>query len=309
MSHSGSRVEKGIGRPFAASQWILGRSLLAVAVVVVTCLFIGVASVSAAEPPLTLSWKNNLLHLHGEKIPGGVLEIWYLEAYCRDNSHTTDWGKHTVVGHRSELLSLSDDKTELALRCHVDDGLVVDHRIKAGADEVDFHISAHNPTQQRSVAHWAQPCLRVGQFTGCSKDQTDDAYAYIKKSFVFLDGKLARMPTREWATQARYTPGQVWAAPGVKPSDVNPRPLNPHTPSHGLIGCFNEDESMVLALAFEPYQELFQGVIRCLHSDFRLGGVGPGETKKIRGKLYLVRNDIPALLRRYQRDFPDRRQQ
>ncbi len=46
-------------------------------------------------------------------------------------------------------------------------------------------------------------------------------------------------------------------------------------------------------------------MIRCLHSDFRLGGLQPGETKKIRGKIYLVPNDVEALLKRYERDFPE----
>jgi hypothetical protein len=50
---------------------------------------------------------------------------------------------------------------------------------------------------------------------------------------------------------------------------------------------------------------LFQGVARCLHSDFRLGGLQPGETKTIRGKIYIVPNDVPKLLQRYGRDFPE----
>ena len=41
-----------------------------------------------------------------------------------------------------------------------------------------------------------------------------------------------------------------------------------------------------------------------MHSDFRIGGLKPGETKTIRGKIYLVANDPAALLRRYQNDFP-----
>jgi len=61
---------------------------------------------------------------------------------------------------------------------------------------------------------------------------------------------------------------------------------------------------MIFATAFEPYQELFQGVIRCLHSDFRLGGLGPRETLQIKGKIYLVKNDEAALLKRYRNDFP-----
>jgi len=84
---------------------------------------------------------------------------------------------------------------------------------------------------------------------------------------------------------------------------VNPRPLNPHTPSNGLIGCFSSDEKQILAMAWKPYQELFQGIITCLHSDFRIGGLKPGETKEIRGKVYIVPADVPALLKRYEQDL------
>jgi hypothetical protein len=64
---------------------------------------------------------------------------------------------------------------------------------------------------------------------------------------------------------------------------------------------------MILATAWEPYQELFQGVIVCLHADPRIGGLGPGETKEVRGKLYLVDAEPDALLRRYEADFPEHR--
>ena len=83
------------------------------------------------------------------------------------------------------------------------------------------------------------------------------------------------------------------------------RPLSELVPSSGLIGCFSADEARILATAWEPYQELFQGVAVCLHADFRLGGLGAGETKRVRGKIYLVPNDVPALLKRYERDFPE----
>jgi hypothetical protein len=46
-------------------------------------------------------------------------------------------------------------------------------------------------------------------------------------------------------------------------------------------------------------------VARCLHSDFRLGGLAPEATLQIRGKIYIVPNDVPALLKRYRRDFPE----
>jgi hypothetical protein len=113
------------------------------------------------------------------------------------------------------------------------------------------------------------------------------------------------MPTPRWVTKARYVPGQVWSAPGVDRNDVNPRPLSDEIPSNGLIGCYSADEKKILAMAWEPYQELFQGVIVCLHSDFRIGGLKPGETKRIRGRIYLTDADVEALLARYRKDFPE----
>lgn len=259
----------------------------------------GTTRLPAAEPsPMKLAWEKNVLTIGGEHVPGKEIKIWYLEAYCRAGSTDREWGK-TVIPHKTELLSTSDDGRQLKLKCSVSDGVMVEHTISATHDEIDFRLTAHNPTDKPSEIHWAQPCLRVDKFTG--RDQK----TYLEKCFVFLDGKLERLPTRDWATQARYVPGQVWAPKGVNRDDVNPRPLSKLVPSNGLIGCYSADDSMLLATAFEPYQELFQGVIVCVHSDFRIGGLKPGETKKIRGKLYVLKNDVPALLKRYENDFPE----
>jgi hypothetical protein len=172
---------------------------------------------------------------------------------------------------------------------------------------VSFKLVASNQGDKISAAHWAQPCTRVGVFTGTGAGFTDNKYAYLKKSFVFQDAdtKPDFMPTENWAVNGRYTPGQVWCPEHVPREDVNPRPLHPDTPHLGLIGCVSSDDKWLLATAWEPYQELFQGVIRCLHSDLRIGGLEPGETKTIRGRIYLVANDFPGLLARYRRDFPE----
>jgi hypothetical protein len=162
---------------------------------------------------------------------------------------------------------------------------------------VEFLITAANPTDKASQVDWAQPCIRVDTFTGRGKSD------YLSSCFIFLDGKLARMPTPHWSTRGLYTPGQVWCPKGVSRADVNPRPLSDNVPSNGLIGCFSADEKTILAVAFEPYQELFQGVIACIHSDFRIGGLKPGECKRIKGKIYIVPADVDALLKRYEKDF------
>ena len=257
---------------------------------------------TASAEPLTLAREKNMLIIRGPELPGEI-PINYLEAYCRAGSTEADWGKHTVVKHTSELISASAH--EVRLRDTLADGVIVEHTITAKDDEIDFRLTAHNPGPTRSQAHWAQPCIRLSKFLGADEKTAASATDYLPKSFIFLDGKIASMPTPQWATTARYIPGQVWCPAHVPRTDVNPRPLNPLVPSHGLIGCFSADEKMIFATAFEPYQELFQGVIRCLHSDFRLGGLQPGETKTIRGKIYLLPNDVPALLARYAKDFPE----
>ena len=260
---------------------------------------------AAAElPGLRLDRQQNWLVIQGGNLRGREIRINYLEAYCRANSTDADWVQHTVIKHSNELLASSADHKHIQLRDTLTDGVIVHHVITAGDDEIDFRIQAHNPGSTASEVHWAQPCIRLADFMGIPSDgkNLDD---YLPKAFLFLDGKLCRMSEiSPWNKQARYTPGQVWCPTAVPRTDVNPRPLSPLIPSNGLIGCFSHDEKMIFAVAFDPYQELFQGVARCLHSDFRIGGLKPGETKHIHGKIYIVPNDVPALLQRYQRDFP-----
>ena len=248
---------------------------------------------------LTINWKESFLKISDDRNPGGVIEVWYLEAYCRSGSTDREWNE-TVIDHETKLLSATE--TEIKLRCKLADGVIIDHLITAEEDKISFHLVAKNPTGQKSEAHWGQPCIRVGRFTGTHNDV--DKYAYLKNSFVFLDDKKSFMPTENWARRARYIPGQVLCPCHVPKTDVNPRPLSIDRPSNGLIGCISADKKWLMATAWDPYQELFQGVIRCLHSDFRIGGLEAGEEKLIRGAIYVMANDASALIKRYEEDFP-----
>jgi len=273
---------------------------------VLTLLFPGpVTHTAKGEEPgaFVLEWHGNMLSIKRppgatEALPGGEIKILYIEAYCRPGSTDRDWGQ-TVIGHKTAIVGGKQGTNHLQLRCTLKDGVTIDHDIRGSGAAIEFRLTAHNPTNRDSLAQWGQPCLRVDKFTGRTQP------TYLDKCFIFVDGKLSRLPTAPWATQARYTPGQVWAPRHVDRNDVNPRPLSRIVPSNGLIGCFSADEKMILATAWEPYQELFQGVLCCVHSDFRIGGLKPGETKKLRGMIYVVPADIEALVARYHRDFPE----
>ena len=90
-----------------------------------------------SQSNLTLSWERNYLWIRGPQIPGDEIEIHYLEAYCRPGSTDRDW-KETVIGHQTEKTFASDDGRVIKLRDTLRDGVVVEHTITAGQDEVSW---------------------------------------------------------------------------------------------------------------------------------------------------------------------------
>jgi hypothetical protein len=261
-------------------------------------LVILVAGCSAPQarlsPPLALAWQKNMLTISGD-FPGKRIDILYLEAYCRSGARDVEWRK-TVIPHQAE--KLSDDGKTITLRDVVQGNVVVQHRITAGDGEVRFEVEATNEGPEDVDAQWVQPCIRVGAFTG-GNQQT-----YVEKSFIFVNGRQTYLTQARRTEEAIYKGGQLYIPEGIKREDCNPRPHSPDVPSNDLIGCVSADGRWLFATAWTPTQELFQGVIVCLHNDFRLGGLRPGETKRARGKIYIMENDVDLLLARYHRDFP-----
>ena len=255
---------------------------------------------SEQDTPTRIDWKENRLTLLSPRLPNGKTEVWYLEAFCRPGSTKREW-EQSVIPHKTTRLDGEGAKGSLRLRTEVEGGVVLTHTIRVTKDGVRFDIHAENRGSQKAEVDWAQPCMQVADFTGRTQE------TYIERTFIFTNRKerqgltlLSELPRNE---EARYRGGQVFVPKEVNRDDVNPRPLSDTIPANGLIGCFSADDKSILAMAWSDTQELFQGVIVCIHSDFRIGGLNSGEKKHLWGKIYLVPNDIPALLRRYRRDF------
>jgi hypothetical protein len=237
-----------------------------------------------------------MLSISGAHVPGGSIEIWYLEAFCRSGSTKRDWHQ-TTIPHKTELLAADKEGHQLKLRTRVEPSVLIEHQIRSGADEVDFRLQIRNSGGEPVDVQWFQPCMRVGRFTGLQQNN------YINKSFIFTKAGLTMLDKTRRTEDAIYRGGQVYVPRGVDQNDVNPRPVSPDVPANGLIGCVSSDDTYLLATAWDQTQELFQGVIVCLHNDPRIGGLKPGETKSLRGKVYIMKNDPDALLARYRRDF------
>ncbi len=205
------------------------RSLgILIALAILIAIF-GPVAAFEGDRTLSLSWDKEMLTIRGQHLPGGAVAVWYIEAYCRPGSTSRDW-KRTVIPHKTELVEADRDGRRIKLRSRLDDGVVVDHEIRAGRDEVDFRLVATNPTAVESHAQWAQPCIRVDRFTGTKAERSSEDY--LPRCFIYVDGKPVRMPTAPWARSALYTPGQVWCPEGVSRDDVNPRPAEHHRPLH-----------------------------------------------------------------------------
>jgi|SRR5271157_340096 len=98
----------------------------------------------AEDGPLSFSWSNEMLSMRGAQLCGGEISVHYLEAFCRPGATRRDW-KETVIPHRTRLVEASADQRLIRLRTELDDGVVVDHEIRAGHNEVDFRVVAKNP--------------------------------------------------------------------------------------------------------------------------------------------------------------------
>jgi len=273
------------------------RKLICIHVALISAMLCLGALDSHADDGLRVAWTNNMLTVSATNMPGGKVDTWYLEAFCRSGSRSRDWHQ-TTIPHKTELVKADADGKRLRLFTKVEPSVEVTHDIRAGHDEVDFQLQIKNTGKEFVDVQWFQPCMRVDRFTGLKQSN------YIERCFIFAkDGQTMLDKTRR-TEAALYRGGQVYVPGNIPLNDVNPRPISPDQPMNGLIGCVSADGEYLLATAWDQTQELFQGVIVCVHSDPRIGGLQPGERKRLHGKLYFMENDPAALLKRYRQDFP-----
>ncbi|MEZ5305350.1 MAG: hypothetical protein R3F11_32615 [Verrucomicrobiales bacterium] len=267
-------------------------------------LAIFVASISPGDAadklgPVSIAWEKDMLSIKADGLPGEKIDIWYIEACCRPGGQERDWHE-TTIPHKTEKVSASEDGRQIVLKTAVEGGAEMIHTITAGEGEVSFDVVVTHKGDRPLDFQWFQPCMRVGEFTGLGQEE------YWKRCFLFAEDRgfvsLGDLPREE---EARYKGGQVYLPKGRVAEDMNPRPLSKIRPANGLIGAVSADDAWLVAMAWDHTHELFQGVIKCIHNDPYVGGLKPGETKKLRGKVYLSKRDPEALLKQYHRDFPD----
>src|SRR5262245_21256540 len=117
------------------SQAMLKKSFVLSALLACTSIY------SNAETGLNLAWTNNLLTVSGPTLPGGRLEILYLEAFCHKGLTARRWDK-TVLLHETKLISA--EPKHLLFRTSIEPNAVMIHEVRAGADSIDFQFALTN---------------------------------------------------------------------------------------------------------------------------------------------------------------------
>jgi len=278
-----------------------GKSVL-VAMLALAGLASGQFMCTAAPLGLTLQWENNILTIHSPRMPGRELKVQYLELFCRRGSSRgstqQEWTK-SVIPHHTWIVHSRDDGSALELESRVGGTVRVRHEISVVADGVDFRLTLENLGGEPVDIEWGQPCVQVDRFTGLGQEH------YVQRCFLFTERGLTMLNQTRRTEEALFRGGQVYVPAGINPEDVNPRPISPDVPTKRLIGCFSEDGKYLVATAWEPTQNLFQGIFVCIHNDFGIHGLTGHEIKHVRGKLYFMENDLDRLLRHYREDFGD----
>jgi len=249
---------------------------------------------AAADPNVKLNYNGRMLTVTHPLLGDKGLKIDCMEAYCKKGSTHRRW-EDTIIQQQNEVVSKSPH--EIKVRTSLTAGVEITHRFAVVADEILFEATFKNLSDKPVDIEWMQPCIRVGDFTGMGQQD------YWRRCFIFTGKGLTLLGDTNRTEEAIYRGGQVYVPANVNRDDVNPRPLSQDVPANNLIGCFSADEKALLATAWTDVQELFQGVITCIHADPRIGGLKPHQTKHIWGKLYIIPNNTNELLRRYHRDF------
>lgn len=263
--------------------------------------FIGLSEYFAKETntisnSLRIQWENNILTISGKNLPGEKMNILYLEAFCKTGSTNREWDS-TTIPYKTEFVSVDENGKHIVLKTIVQPDIEVIHNIRAENDNVDFNLVLTNKGITAQDIDWFQPCIRVDPFTNRAQDD------YISRCFIFTKKGLTTLDKTTRTHNGYYKGGQTYVPPGINLNDVNPRPISPDLPVNGLIGCFSDDNKYIMATAWDHYQELFQGIFVCIHSDPRIGGLKPGEVKHLHGKMYFLKNNPNELLMRYKKDF------
>jgi hypothetical protein len=172
---------------------------------------------------------------------------------------------------------------------------------EAAPDGAKLRLTVTN----RSDHDWPDAAGIIPCFTPGVQSLANPAFANKNSFFLGGDG-LLQLHEREihFARELRETINAVAGERGLAFSEK--WPTSPVDAAAGFLARESNDRRWVAGVAWERFVSV-QGhnFWDCLHVCARVGPLKRGESRTIRGRLYLFRGDRNDCLRRYRAEFPD----
>ena len=205
-------------------------------------------------------------------------------------------GQHTHGTHKNDIRVAEDQRSGTIVSLEL--GLSLS--MTAGVDSSDMTLTVTN----KSDHSWPELASIIPCFNPGPEEIRNRQFANTKTFFPGPDG-LARLVDREihYNTGLRTTVDQeadeegkyVWSFKWPE-SDVD---------SHGgLIVRESTDDAWVTGIAWNRFlSNQGHNPWECMHLSVNVGPLEPGESRDIRGKIYLFQGTKEELFERYKRDF------
>ena len=259
------------------------------------------ASPAPLHSPVLIPWERGAaLRIPGEK--AAEMYLWFYEWNMFEAMRA---GQHTSGTYRLEQ-KFNPAGTEAVIESPAA-GLTV--RVVPGGAEVFVRITNRTDYVWPEIAGII-PCWNPGQAEGSNplsplpRNRNLSDPGRSKTFFVSASG-LAPLSTRAIHFNADYRAAVDRASAGGTFVFTPKWPTSELNATAGLLVRESEDGRWVTGIAWEDYLSV-QGhnPWSCMHASIRAGALKPGESRTIRGKLYLFQGKKEDVVAQFTRDFP-----
>jgi hypothetical protein len=263
------------------------------------------AAVAAASPaavtPQLFEWERGF----GLRVPGEPVAEMFLWIYEWNMFEAMSAGQHTK-GTYDLPRRLAADGTEAMV-----DAPHLQLTLRPVADGAELTLRVTN----RTTHTWPEmagviPCWNPGQVPGTNSSMPKPlnskfADPWRRNTYYVSAGGLTPLDSRALHFNAALSAAAEQASEGGRFAWSNKWPTSGENATAGLLIRESEDGRWVTGIAWEDFVAV-QGhnPWYCLHNCVRVGPLQPGESRTVRGRLYLFQGTKDDCLASFQRDFP-----
>lgn len=261
------------------------------------------AAASADVTPRLFEWERGF----GVRVPSEPAAEMFLWIYEWNMFEAMTAGQHTK-GTYELPRRLAADGSEAIV-----DAPQFRLTLRAVADGAELTLRVTN----RSTHAWPEmagiiPCWNPGQVPGTNSSMPKPlnprfADPWRRNTYYVSAGGLTPLDSRAIHFNAALRAAADRSAEGGRFAWSNKWPTSDANATAGLIVRESEDGRWVTGVAWEDFVSV-QGhnPWYCMHNCVRVGPLEPGQSRTVRGRLYLFPGNKEACLERFRRDFPAR---